>query len=103
MSFNGQHRGGCASRSKHGEGTLHQGPIKDAKRVAEKNQRKLELSQQQVQQPDAAGSDPEKNRQKMLNKSEHQLQQELRKKYESIQPLSGEIVTKGGEAVNNSK
>ncbi|XDT05140.1 PET assembly of cytochrome c oxidase, mitochondrial [Nakaseomyces glabratus] len=63
--------------------TLHQGPIKDAKRVAEK--KKLM----------PAGTDEKK----LLNRSEHELQQELRKKYESMQPLSGEVVTQDGERV----
>ncbi|SCU82681.1 LANO_0B07184g1_1 [Lachancea nothofagi CBS 11611] len=63
--------------------TLHQGPIKDAKRIADRK----------------ANLDPEKERKKLFNKSEHELQQELRKKYESVQPLSGEVLTKNGEKV----
>lgn len=75
--------------------TLHQGPIKDAKRVAEKRQKRLDQEQ-------LATSDPAKERQKLLNKSEHELQQELRKKYETMQPLSGEVVTKGGNSTKQS-
>ncbi|SCV01829.1 LAME_0G18778g1_1 [Lachancea meyersii CBS 8951] len=63
--------------------TLHQGPIKDAKRMAERK----------------AALDPEKQRKQMFNKSEHEMQQELRKKYESMQPLSGEILTTNGNEV----
>lgn len=62
--------------------TLHQGPIKDAKRVAEK---KLEREREQSM------ADPERERKRQFNKVDHDLQQELRKKYESMQPLSGEI------------
>lgn len=68
--------------------TLHQGPIKDAKRVAEKKLAKEEQNQ-----------DPSKQRMKLVNKGEHELQQELRKKYEAMQPLSGEVLTKDGEVV----
>ncbi|EDO15878.1 hypothetical protein Kpol_1009p26 [Vanderwaltozyma polyspora DSM 70294] len=57
---------------------LMQGPIKDAKRVAEKKLQK----EQELQ---------EKERKRLFNKTDHELQQELRKKYEAIQPLSGEI------------
>lgn len=70
--------------------TLHQGPIKDAQRVAARKQQRL-----------AAEADPEKERQKMVNRSEHELQQELRKKYEAVQPLSGKVVTKDGEAIDD--
>lgn len=59
--------------------TLHQGPIKDAKRIAD---RKAEM---------------ENERKKRFNESEHELQQELRRKYEALQPLSGEVLTKDGE------
>lgn len=67
--------------------TLHQGPIKDAKRVAEKRLK------------EAAQLDPTKERQKVLNKNEHEYQLELRKKYEQLQPLSGEVRTKDNELV----
>lgn len=73
--------------------TLHQGPIKDAQRVAAKKQKRLDDEQQRI------GIDPEKERKKMFNKSEHELQKELRKRYEAIQPLSGEVVTKDGEVI----
>lgn len=46
---------------------MHQGPIKDAQRVQEKALKKKLLA----------------------NQKEHELQQELRKKYEQLQPLSG--------------
>lgn len=63
--------------------TLHQGPIKDAQRVAEKKKRMAPASEGK----------------KLLNQNEHEVQQELRRKYEAIQPLSGEVVTKDGERV----
>ncbi|SCV99905.1 LAFE_0B05116g1_1 [Lachancea fermentati] len=65
--------------------TLHQGPIKDAKRMADKK--------------NGIAADPQKERKKLFNQSEHEMQQELRKKFESQQPLSGEILTKDGEVV----
>lgn len=68
--------------------TLHQGPIKDAKRVAEKRLLK-----------ESDGADPEKQHQKMVNKTEHEYQLELRKKYEEMQPLSGEVRTQDNELV----
>ncbi|SCV01531.1 LAMI_0G12090g1_1 [Lachancea mirantina] len=64
---------------------LRQGPIKDAQRVAEKHK------------TDAI--DPSKQRKRLFNQSEHEVQKELRKKYEAIQPLSGEILTKDGQIV----
>ncbi|QLL32320.1 hypothetical protein HG536_0C04890 [Torulaspora globosa] len=76
--------------------TLHQGPIKDARRTAARKQQKL-----QQQEDESAAVDPDKERQKLANLSEHELQQELRKKYEAIQPLSGQVVTKDGEVVEN--
>lgn len=68
--------------------TLHQGPIKDAKRMAE---RKAEQS------AGAGAVSAESERKQHFNRSEHELQQELRKKYEAMQPLSGEVLTKDGE------
>lgn len=50
---------------------LHQGPIKDAQRMEEKALKKKLLA----------------------NKLEHDHQQELRKQYEAMQPLSGVTVT----------
>ncbi|XBW37486.1 hypothetical protein QEN19_003067 [Hanseniaspora menglaensis] len=50
---------------------IRQGPIKDAERMNEKTKRKL-----------------------MMNNEEHIYQQELRKKYEEMQPLNGKIITK---------
>ncbi|CCE65225.1 hypothetical protein TPHA_0K00910 [Tetrapisispora phaffii CBS 4417] len=67
--------------------TLHQGPIKDAKRVAEK---RLQKEQDQTRLDAEAA---EKARKREFNKNDHAYQQELRKKYEAIQPLSGEVVT----------
>ncbi|SCU86015.1 LADA_0D11650g1_1 [Lachancea dasiensis] len=63
--------------------TLHQGPIKDAKRQAEKK----------------ASLDAVKEKKKLFNQSEYEQQIELRKKYEAMQPLSGEVLTKDGERV----
>ncbi|QLQ80579.1 hypothetical protein HG537_0D05800 [Torulaspora globosa] len=73
--------------------TLHQGPIKDAQRTAARKQQRLQQQQNEL--------DPAKERQKLANLTEHELQQELRKKYESIQPLSGQIITKDGEVLND--
>ena len=70
--------------------TLHQGPIKDAKRVAEKKRLK------------ESGLDPAKEKKRMFNQSEHELQKELKKQYEQQQPLSGEVVTKDGEVVKEA-
>ncbi|KAL3232932.1 Uncharacterized protein RNJ44_04848 [Nakaseomyces bracarensis] len=64
--------------------TLHQGPIKDAQRVAEKKRKLM-----------PAATDEKK----LLNRNEHDIQQELRRKYEAVQPLSGEVVTKDGERI----
>ncbi|CCH41881.1 hypothetical protein BN7_1420 [Wickerhamomyces ciferrii] len=50
---------------------LHQGPIKDAQRQQEKALRKKLL----------------------VNQQEHEIQQELRKQYEQLQPLSGQTFT----------
>ncbi|KAH3902763.1 related to Protein PET117, mitochondrial [Saccharomycodes ludwigii] len=49
--------------------TLHGGPIKDAKRMEEKE------------------------RKRNLNRNDHEMQQELKRKYESVQPLNGDIVS----------
>lgn len=73
--------------------TLHQGPIKDAQRMKEKR----------LARENAGGVDPEKERQRMVNKSEHEYQLELRKKYEQMQPLSGEVRTKDDELVELKK
>ncbi|AGO11699.1 AaceriADL076Wp [[Ashbya] aceris (nom. inval.)] len=64
---------------------LKQGPIKDAQRTAEKRAER--------------DADPEAARKKMFNASEHELQQELRRKYAALQPLSGEVVTQDGDVV----
>lgn len=76
--------------------TLHQGPIKDAERTAARKQQQL-----QQQAADGVAVDPAKERQKLANRSEHELQQELRKNYEAMQPLSGQVVTKDGEVVHD--
>lgn len=68
--------------------TLHQGPIKDARRVAAK---------QQQRQSSAAEMDDSKSRKRLFNATEHEEQLELRRKYESMQPLSGNIRTKEAE------
>ncbi|CEP21694.1 hypothetical protein BN1211_1837 [Cyberlindnera jadinii] len=58
---------------------LHQGPIKDAQRMQEKAMKKKLVA----------------------NQKEHEYQQELRKQYEAIQPLSGVTVTaEEGAGVN---
>ena len=49
---------------------LKQGPIKDAKRMSEKTQKKL-----------------------LMNQQEHEYQQMLKKQYEEVQPLNGKIIT----------
>ncbi|ODQ79974.1 hypothetical protein BABINDRAFT_161629 [Babjeviella inositovora NRRL Y-12698] len=63
---------------------LQQGPIKDAARVAAKQERR-ELKK--TSEEAAVIS-----RKKMLNEQEHLLQLELREKYAKLQPLDGEIV-----------
>ncbi|CUS23264.1 LAQU0S09e00870g1_1 [Lachancea quebecensis] len=70
--------------------TLHQGPIKDAKRMAERRA-------EQSASPGTSTTSAESERKQLFNRSEHELQQELRKKYEAMQPLSGEVLTKDGE------
>ena len=94
--------------------TLHQGPIKDAKRVAEKRaEREAEASASasatSAEAAAAAKNAPSssldaasKEKKRNFNKSDHELQQALRKKYESIQPLTGEVTTKDGEKVSSS-
>lgn len=74
--------------------TLHQGPIKDAKRVAAKQQQK----QQQAEE-----ADDSKARKLLFNATEHAEQLELRRKYELMQPLSGNINTKEAENKDQEK
>ena len=76
---------------------LHQGPIKDAKRMAEKREREGQLSQSSTAVDDA------KARKRELNRTEHEQQQELRRQYETQQPLTGEIVMQGGEKFVSTK
>lgn len=78
--------------------TLHQGPIKDAKRVAEKKAEKAE-EQQIKKSPNSGLDEAAKQKKRNFNKNDHDFQQELKKKYTAIQPLTGEIVTKDGEVV----
>ncbi|AET39399.1 Pet117p Ecym_4337 [Eremothecium cymbalariae DBVPG len=81
--------------------TLHQGPIKDAKRIADKRAAR-EAAASLKSSPEAdpvETTDVNKERKKLLNKAEHEQQLELRKKYQEMQPLSGEVVTKDGEVV----
>ncbi|CCF60695.1 hypothetical protein KAFR_0L00870 [Kazachstania africana CBS 2517] len=73
--------------------TLHQGPIKDAKRLAEK--KKLKEAKVEL-------DDETKLKKRTFNINDHDKQQELRKKYETMQPLTGEVVTKDGEVVSSS-
>lgn len=70
--------------------TLHQGPIKDARRVAAKQ----ELKQQE---------ENSKSRKRIFNQTEHEQQLELRKKYESMQPLSGQIHTEDSDHTGHDK
>ncbi|KAH3688427.1 hypothetical protein WICPIJ_000566 [Wickerhamomyces pijperi] len=58
---------------------LQQGPIKDEQRIAEKALKKKLLA----------------------NQRDHEYQQELRKKYEQIQPLSGQINTGEDKPASN--
>lgn len=91
--------------------TLHQGPIKDAKRMADKKKREAEGNTQPTQQlpfgvmksPNDGLSPEQREKKRNYNKTDHELQQHLREKYEKVQPLSGEIVTKDGEVVKNDK
>ncbi|CCK72766.1 Pet117p KNAG_0L01460 [Huiozyma naganishii CBS 8797] len=70
--------------------TLHQGPIKDAKRLEQKREERRSLPAS----PNDKLDDAAREKKRQFNKTDHEMQQELRKKYESIQPLSGEIVTR---------
>lgn len=79
--------------------TLHQGPIKDAQRIAARKQLQ---EQELLDRGSNSNLDPEKERTRLINKSEHELQQKLREKYEAIQPLSGEVVTKDGEVIKGN-
>ena len=79
--------------------TLHQGPIKDAKRVAEKKAERQEEQQQKNKSPNNGLDEAAKQKKRNFNKSDHDFQQELKKKYTAIQPLTGEVVTKDGEIV----
>ncbi|GMM56300.1 Pet117 protein [Maudiozyma humilis] len=84
--------------------TLHQGPIKDAKRVAEKRaereaEAEAEAASAAKNAPSSSLDAAAKEKKRNFNKSDHELQQALRKKYESIQPLTGEVTTKDGERV----
>ena len=81
---------------------LHQGPIKDAKRMAEKREREEQLAQSSSSTGSSAMDDA-KARKRELNRTEHEQQQELRRQYESQQPLTGEIVTQGGEKFVSTK
>ncbi|KAK5962901.1 Pet117p PWA37_005355 [Arxiozyma heterogenica] len=89
--------------------TLHQGPIKDAKRIAEKKKKETEEKARQstentsAMKPPTNGLSPEeKEKKRNFNRSDHELQQQLRQKYEKMQPLTGEIVTKDGELVQSN-
>lgn len=73
---------------------LHQGPIKDAQRVAAKQQKRESLNGQE---------DDTNSRKRFFNVTEHERQLELRRKYESMQPLSGDIRTKEVEEAGRDK
>lgn len=80
--------------------TLHQGPIKDAKRVAEKREQRLKESEKGSGNMAPAMDDTTKEKKRNFNKKDHELNLELKKRYEEMQPLSGNIVTKDGEIVD---
>ena len=83
---------------------LHQGPIKDAKRMAEKREREEQLAQSfSSSSTGSSAMDDAKARKRERNRTEHEQQQELRRQYESQQPLTGEIVTQGGEKFVSTK
>jgi len=81
--------------------TLHQGPIKDAKRVAEK--RAAKEQDQKKGTPTDGLTDIAKQKKRDFNKSDHELQQALKEKYTAIQPLTGEIITQDGKVVKSKK
>lgn len=83
--------------------TLHQGPIKDAKRIAEKIADKEKAEQPNLNSPNSGLDDAAKEKKRNFNKNDHLYQQELRKKFEQIQPLTGEITTKDGKVVKNTR
>lgn len=97
--------------------TLHQGPIKDAKRMADKRQKEKEKETSSIgetnpnenaahidvmKSPNDSLSPEAKEKKKNFNRADHEMQQQLRQKYEQMQPLSGEVVTKDGEVVQDS-
>ncbi|SMN19941.1 similar to Saccharomyces cerevisiae YER058W PET117 Protein required for assembly of cytochrome c oxidase [Maudiozyma saulgeensis] len=84
--------------------TLHQGPIKDAKRVAEKKAAK-EKEEQKTQKgsPIDNLNDAAKQKKRDFNRNDHEFQQALKEKYTAIQPLTGEIITQDGEIVKSKK
>lgn len=89
--------------------TLHQGPIKDAKRIAEKKQKEAEEKANEstknisvMKSPIDGLSPEEKEKKRNFNRNDHELQQQLREKYEKMQPLTGEVVTKDGEVIQSN-
>ena len=89
--------------------TLHQGPLKDAKRVAEKKKREDDEKAKQLpknvsvmKSPIDGLSPEEREKKRNFNRNDHELQQQLREKYEKMQPLTGKIVTKDGEVIPNN-
>lgn len=74
--------------------TLREGPIKDAKRIAKKLEERSKSAEISI--------DPEKERALMLNRTQHEQQLALRKKYEQLQPMSSKVFTKDGEVVSFS-
>ncbi|CAL9728964.1 protein Pet117p, mitochondrial [Monosporozyma unispora] len=85
--------------------TLHQGPIKDAKRMADKKKKEAEekASLGVMKSPNDGLSPEQREKKRNYNKTDHELQQHLKEKYEKMQPLSGEIVTKDGEVIEKGK
>ena len=89
--------------------TLHQGLLKDAKRVAEKKKREDDEKAKQLtknvsvmKSPIDGLSPEEREKKRNFNRNDHELQQQLRERYEKIQPLTGKIVTKDGEVIPNN-
>lgn len=70
------------------------------KRKKEAEKRELESGQGGVMKSPIDGLSPDqKEKKRNYNKTDHELQQHLREKYEKMQPLTGEVVTKDGEVI----
>ncbi|CCH60905.1 hypothetical protein TBLA_0D04080 [Henningerozyma blattae CBS 6284] len=82
--------------------TLHQGPIKDAKRLAEKEKEKQEKELASTGSPKKPLMNAVPLSKRQTNAQEYQMQQDLTRQYTELQPLSGEVVTKDGEVIERS-